>query len=193
MTEKPDDYDGSDADEDEKGEDGAWHATNVTVVARGDGLKVEEALPTGTEEDDYDYGDDDEEPAMKSIDKEFRAQVEELIKANSAILERLAEVDTEEKTEAVVDNTVITEVVADEVKSEQEVAATEVPADEEVKAEEVETEEVKAEAIIAEEAKTEETAVEEIAEESAAPVEQKASITFEDLKEFHNLLKDLNK
>jgi len=193
MTEKPDDYDGSDADEDEKGEHGAWHATNVTVVARGDGLKVEEALPTGTEEDDYDYGDDDEEPAMKSIDKEFRAQVEELIKANSAILERLAEVDTEEKTEAVVDDTVIAEVVADEVKSEQEVAATEVPADEEVKAAEVDTEEVKAEAIIAEEAKTEETAVEEIAEESAAPVEQKASITFEDLKEFHNLLKDLNK
>lgn len=193
MTEKPDDYDGSDTDEDEKGEHGAWHATNVTVVARGDALKVEEALPTGTEEDDYDYGDDDEEPAMKSIDPDFSALVKRVINQNTEVLKRLADFDTEEKSELVADDTIIAEVVVNEVKLEQEVAATEVPVDGEVEAEEVETIEVKAEEIVAEEVKTEETAVEEVAEESAAPVEQKASITFEDLKEFHNLLKDLNK
>jgi len=44
--------------------EGEWHSTNVTVVARGDGLTVEEALPTGTEEDDYDSEDEDEETAM---------------------------------------------------------------------------------------------------------------------------------
>jgi len=48
--------------------------------------------------------------------------------------------------------------------------------------EEVKSEEVVVEATIAEEA---------IAEE--APIETKVEISFEDLKEFHNLLKDISK
>jgi len=192
MTERPEDYDGSDADEDEKGEHEGWHATNVTVVARGDGLTVEEALPTGAEEDDYNYGDDDEEPAMKSIDKEFRAQVEELIKANSVILERLAEFDTEEKSEVVVDDIVIAEVVVDEVKLEQEVATTQEPATEEAKTEEP-IEEVKTEELVIEALEEKlETVIEEVVAEETSTIELKGELTFDDLKEFHNLLKDIS-
>lgn len=187
TTEKPDDYDGSDADEDEKGEHGAWHATNVTVVARGDGLKVEEALPTETEEDDYDYGDDDEETAMKSMDPDFSALVKRVIEQNAEVLKRLADFDTEEKLEPIVNEAATAEITVDEVKSEQEVSATEETVVEEVKTEEI-VEEAKTE-----EVKTEEAAIVETVEEQVAPVEQKASISFDDLKEFHNLLKDISK
>ena len=185
----PEDYDGG--EDDDKAES-TWHMTNTTVVARGDGLKVEEALPTGQEEDDYNYGDDDEEPAMKSIDKEFRAQVEELIKANSVILERLAEFDTEEKSEVVVDEIVITEVVVDEVKPEQEVATTQEPVTEEVKAEEA-IEEVKTEELVVEALEEKlETVIEEVVAEETSTIELKGELTFDDLKEFHNLLKDIS-
>jgi len=194
MRDLPEDYDG--AESDDKAES-AWHMTNTTVVARGDGLKVEEALPTGQEEDDYNYGDDDEEPAMKSIDKEFRAQVEELIKANSVILERLAEFDTQEKSEVVVDEIVIAEVVVDEVKSEQEVATTQEPVTEEVKTEEAKTEEaieeVKTEELVVEALEEKlETVIEEVVTEETSTIELKGELTFDDLKEFHNLLKDIS-
>ena len=190
----PEDYDGGEGDD--KAES-TWHMTNTTVVARGDGLKVEEALPTGQEEDDYNYGDDDEEPAMKSIDKEFRAQVEELIKANSVILERLAEFDTQEKSEVVVDEIVIAEVVVDEVKSEQEVATTQEPVTEEVKTEEAKTEEaieeVKTEELVVEALEEKlETVIEEVVAEETSTIELKGELTFDDLKEFHNLLKDIS-
>jgi len=193
MTEKPDDYDGSDADEDEKGEHGDWHATHVTVVARGDGLKVEEALPTGTEEDDYDYGDDDEETAMKSIDKEFRAQVEQVIKANAEIIERLAKFDVEEKSIDQGETVSVQEIAAEEVSVEEvksEIAVEAVEAVEEVVAEEI-TEEVKTEDTIVEEVKTEEELT-EVVEEEQPVQESKASITFDDLRQFHDLLKDIS-
>ena len=48
--EEPEDEETEDASKSKKSA-GEWTATNVTVVARGDGLTVEEALPTGTEED----------------------------------------------------------------------------------------------------------------------------------------------
>jgi hypothetical protein len=193
MTEKPDDYDGSDADEDEKGEYGDWHATHVTVVARGDGLKVEEALPTGTEEDDYDYGDDDEETAMKSIDKEFRAQVEQVIKANAEIIERLAKFDVEEKSIDQDETVSVQEIAAEEVSVEEvksEIAVEAVEAVEEVVAEEI-TEEVKTEDTIVEEVKTQEELT-EVVEEEQPVQESKASITFDDLRQFHDLLKDIS-
>lgn len=176
-----------------------WHSTNVTVVARGEGLTVEEALPTGDGEDDYTDESEDEETAMKSIDDDFRAKVTELIKANSEVLERLAQYDVEEKSEVVEDAPVSEEVVVaetEEVKSEEETT--------EVKSEETTTEtaetssEVVAQDALTEEAKSEEVAEEatetvEAAQEGQPAVEAKASISFDDLKEFHTLLKEMSK
>jgi hypothetical protein len=185
--ELPEDYDGADVAGKSAGE---WTPTNVTVVARGDGLTVEEALPTGAQEDDYDSEDENEETAMKKIDEEFRLQVEQLIKANAEIIERLAKFDVEEKsvdqTETVsVEEVVIEEASAEEVKSEMAVDTTE-----EVVVEEI-VEEAKTEDVIVEEVKAEEQST-EVVEEVQPVQESKVSISFDDLKEFHNLLKDLS-
>lgn len=169
--------------------EGKWHSTNVTVVARGDGLTVEEALPTGTEEDDYDSEEeDDEETAMKSIDPEFSALVKRTIEQNAEILKRLAEFDSEEKSDSVEETPSSEEIVADEVKAEEVVVAIDEVVAEETPATETLTEEVKAEEVTAEEAKPEEASA-----ESQPAVEAKASISFDDLKEFHNLLKEITK
>jgi hypothetical protein len=182
---------------------GEWTPTNVTVVARGDGLTVEEALPTDSAEDDYDSEEEeDEETAMKSIDPEFSALVKRAMQENAEVLRRLAEFDSEEKGDA------IPEAV------EQEVVAVEEVAVEETKSEEVVVDEAKAEEVVAsaeetssdteivadetsEEVKSEEVAVEEVVVEDAATeevvVEEKASISFDELKEFHNLLKEVTK
>lgn len=186
--ELPEDYDGADVSGKSAGE---WHPTNVTVVARGDGLTVEEALPGVGSEDDYDSEDENEETAMKKIDEEFRLQVEQLIKANAEIIERLAQFDVEEKStdqiETVsVEDVATEEAVAEEVKSEVVAELTE-----EVIAEEI-AEEVKSEETVVEEVKAEEESIEVVVEEQ--PVQEaKASITFDDLKEFHELLKDISK
>lgn len=168
---------------------GEWTATNVTVVARGDGLTVEEALPTGTEEDGYDSEEeDDEETAMKSIDPEFSALVKRVIEQNAEVLKRLAELDSEEKSDVVEETPVAEETVVEEVKAEDVVAAVEETSVEETLATETLTEEVKAEEVVTEEAKAEETPAEE-----QPVVEAKAAISFDDLKEFHNLLKEITK
>lgn len=174
--------------------EGEWHSTNVTVVARGGALRVEEALPTGDTEEDYDGESEDEETPMKSIDPEFRAQVKRILEENSEILARLADLEVEEKAAETTE-----EVVAEETEVKAEEAVTM----------EVALEEQKADTKIETEVKSEEAAVEEVAaEETDAPAEdavaeeapaveevaeEKASISFDELKEFHLLLKEFNK
>lgn len=185
--EEPEDEEMEDSSKSKKSA-GEWTATNVTVVARGDGLTVEEALPTGTEEDGYDSEEeDDEETAMKSIDPEFSALVKRVIEQNAEVLKRLAEFDSEEKADVVVETPVVEETVAEEtavaeVKAEDVAAAIEETATEETPAVEVLTEEVKSEEVVA-----------ETAQEEQPVVEAKAAISFDDLKEFHNLLKEITK
>ena len=192
---------------------GEWHPTNVTIVARGDALKVEEALPTGTPEEGYSEGEDEEESSMKKMDTEFMALVEQAMKQNAAILERLAQYDSNDVTEGVATNVeekseeLVAEVAAEtaevvEEKSSEDTAA----AAAEIAAEEEPTEEVKSEEEPAEEVKSEEAPAEQVAEtemteavaevaEEKAVEEQKqtASISFDDLKEFHLLLKEMSK
>lgn len=184
--ELPEDHDGSDVGSKSAGE---WGPTNVTVVARGDGLTVEEALPTLGSEDDYDSEDENEETAMKKIDEEFRVQVEQLIKANAEVIERLAKFDVEEKSTDQTETVSVEEVQVDEVKSEEVVESTVVV--EEAAIEEI-VEEAKAEETTIEEVKVEEELV-EVVEEVQPVQESKASISFDDLKEFHELLKDISK
>lgn len=183
--EKPYDYDGSDEDDMAKGEHGeySWHVTNSTVVARGDNLTVEEALPSGTEDSDYSYGEDeDEETDMKNIDTELRVKLVELIKASTEILTSLTDPIAEEKS-VTEESLVVEGETIDEVKVEVQAEAA--------IAEEIVVEEVKTEEVPVEEIQQEVVAVEAKSEEQI--VEAKASITFDDLKEFHNLLKDMNK
>lgn len=183
-TEKPYDYDGSDSDEDEKAVAGKWHLTHVTVVARGDGLKVEEALPTQGQDSDYHDEDEDEETDMKNIDTEFRSKLVELIKANTEILTRLADSDTEEKSVSTEDGPVAEAEaeISEEVKIEADIVATE----------EVVVEEAKTDELVLDEAKEEDTVVVAAGEEQPV-LEAKESISFDELKEFHNLLKEINK
>ena len=190
--EAPDDEEAPEDEEASKSKKsaGEWTPTNVTVVARGDALKVEEALPTGAPEEDYSEGEDEEESAMKSMDGEFMALVEQAIKQNAVILERLAQYDTAD--EGAVEEV---EPATEEVKAEETAEITEEKATEETPAVET-TEQV-------DEVKSEDTTVEstevteivaEVAEEKAAEEQkQTAAISFDDLKEFHLLLKEMSK
>jgi hypothetical protein len=185
----PEDYDGADVSGKSAGN---WHPTNVTVVARGDALKVEEALPTEEQEYDYDSESEKEESVMNKFDKDFRSVVEEALKANSAILERLAQYDTEDTADEV--TPVIEEAKSEEVVEQVAEIATEVV--EEKISEEAISEQATEEVV--EEAKAEEAAVEaepvaEVSEEkSAEAVKETASISFDDLKEFHLLIKEIS-
>lgn len=125
---------------------------------------------------------------MKSIDPEFSALVKRVIEQNAEVLKRLAELDSEEKSDVVEETPVAEETVVEEVKAEDVVAAVEETSVEETPATETLTEEVKAEEVVTEEAKAEETPAEE-----QPVVEAKASISFDELKEFHNLLKEITK
>jgi hypothetical protein len=75
---------------------------------------------------------------------------------------------------------------------EQEVATTQEPATEEVKTEEP-IEEVKTEELVVEALEEKlETVIEEVVAEETSTIELKGELTFDDLKEFHNLLKDIS-
>lgn len=181
---------------------GEWTPTNVTVVARGDGLTVEDTLPTETPEEGYSEGEDEEESSMKMMDGEFMALVEQAIKQNATILERLAQYDTADEgaveevgpaTEEVKSEETTTEIVKEKTAEETPVAET-TEVVEEVKSEDapVETTEV---AETTTEIAEEKTAEEETVEEKTAEetVVETATISFDDLKEFHLLLKDISK
>jgi hypothetical protein len=189
-----------DSDEGEKSQkarkvtksEGEWHPTNTTVVARGDALKVVEALPTEGQEGDYDSGSEKEESAMNQVDKDFMVILEQAMKANAAVLERLAQYDSGDAAD---ESTPVVEEAKSEEATEQ-VAEIAPEVVEEKIAEEVTPEQVAEEVI--EEAKAEEVAVEnepaaEASEEkSAEGVKETASISFDDLKEFHLLIKEIS-
>lgn len=135
---------------------------------------------------------------MKSIDPEFRALVKRVIEDNAEVLKRLAEMDgeekstdeltetveavsTEETTEVKSDNT-----TAEELKTEEMAAATDDTVAEEIKSEDAPTEEIKSEEQNSE-------SVVEIVNEENTVTEAKSSISFDELKEFHNLLKEVTK
>jgi hypothetical protein len=175
---------------------GEWHPTNVTVVARGDALKVEEALPTGDPEEGYSEGEDEEESAMKKMDTEFMALVERAMKQNAEILERLAQYDSGDVTEEVApvaeeakSDEVATEVAAETAEIVEEKAAEEIPAVETTET----VEEVKSEEAAAEQTETTEATTEVVEEKAADDQKQTAAISFDDLKEFHLLLKEMSK
>lgn len=155
-----------------------WMPTNVTVVAYGDALSMIEELPQPMDEEDPEdrdmtedersYHDEDE----KSIDMNIEAQIAEIVAREVA--KALAAMSTAE---------VKSEEVEIETKSDE---AAEVVA--EVVAEEAPAEEVVAEEAPAEDAPAEEVVAEEKSEEAAM---ETSELTFDDLKEFHDLIKVL--
>jgi hypothetical protein len=162
-----------------------WMPTNVTVVAYGDALTMVEELPEPMDDEDPEDEDmpEDEmsmvEDNEKSINMNIEAQIAEIVAREVA--KALAAMNTAE---------VKAEEVAVETKSEEaaevvaEEAAAEAPAAEAAEevaveaAAEVAVEEVAAEEVVAE-AKSEEVQMET------------AELSFDDLKEFHDLLKVL--
>lgn len=164
-----------------------WMPTNVTVVAYGDALTMVEELPEPMDDEDPEDEDmpEDEmsmvEDNEKSINMNIEAQIAEIVAREVA--KALAAMNTAEvKSEEVAVETKsdeAAEVVAEEV-------AAEAPAVEEVVAEEVVAEEVAApEAEVA-------PAEEVVAEEKSVEVAiETAELSFDDLKEFHDLIKVL--
>jgi hypothetical protein len=161
-----------------------WMATNVTVVAYGDALTMVEELPEPM--DDEDPEDEDMPEAMsyhdedeKSIDMNIEAQIAEIVAREVA--KALAAVSTAE---------VKTEEIAVETKSEEAAEAVEEVAAE-VVAEEVAAD-APAEDAAVEVAVEEAVAEEVVAEEKSEELQmEKAELTFDDLKEFHDLIKVL--
>jgi hypothetical protein len=168
-----------------------WMPTNVTVVAYGDALTMVEELPEPMDDEDpEDENMPEDEMSMvedneKSIDMNIEAQIAEIVAREVA--KALAAMNTAE---------VKAEEIAVETKSDEaaEVLAEEVVAEEavaEVAVEEVATdapaEEVAIEAVV------EEVAAEEVvAEEKSELVQMEtAELSFDDLKEFHDLIKVL--
>lgn len=163
-----------------------WMATNVTVVAYGDALTMVEELPEPMDDEDPEDEDMPEEMSYyeedeKSTNMNIEAQIAEIVAREVA--KALAAMNTAE---------VKTEEIAVETKSDEaaEAVTEEVAAD--APAEEVAAEEV-AVAEEAPEVAAEEVAAEEVVAEAKAEVieMETAELSFDDLKEFHDLLKVL--
>jgi hypothetical protein len=163
-----------------------WMPTNVTVVAYGDALTMVEELPEPMDDEDpEDENMPEDEMSMvedneKSIDMNIEAQIAEIVAREVA--KALAAMNTAE---------VKAEEIAVETKSDE---AAEAVAEEVVA--EVAVEEVAADAPaeeVAVEAAAEEVAAEEVvAEEKSELVQMEtAELSFDDLKEFHDLIKVL--
>ena len=163
-----------------------WMPTNVTVVAYGDALTMVEELPEPMDDEDpEDENMPEDEMSMvedneKSIDMNIEAQIAEIVAREVA--KALAAMNTAEVKE---------EEIAVETKSDE---AAEAVAEEVVA--EVAVEEVAADAPaeeVAVEAAAEEVAAEEVvAEEKSELVQMEtAELSFDDLKEFHDLIKVL--
>jgi hypothetical protein len=163
-----------------------WMPTNVTVVAYGDALTMVEELPEPMDEEDPEDEDmpEDEmsmvEDNEKSIDMNIEAQIAEIVAREVA--KALAAMNTAE---------VKAEEITVETKSDEaaEVVAEEVVA--EVAVEEVAADAPAEEAAV--EAAVEEVAAEEVVAEEKSEVVQMetAELSFDDLKEFHDLIKVL--
>ena len=133
---------------------------------------------------------------MKKMDTEFMALVERAMKQNAEILERLAQYDSGDATEEVApvaeeakSDEVATEVAAETAEIVEEKAAEEIPAVETTET----VEEVKSEEAAAEQTETTEATTEVVEEKAADDQKQTAAISFDDLKEFHLLLKEMSK
>ena len=168
-----------------------WMPTNVTVVAYGDALTMVEELPEPMDDEDpEDENMPEDEMSMvedneKSIDMNIEAQIAEIVAREVA--KALAAMNTAE---------VKAEEITVETKSDEAAEAVAEEAVAEVAAEEVAAEEVAADAPaeeVAVEAAAEEVAAEEVAVEEKSEVVQMetAELSFDDLKEFHDLIKVL--
>lgn len=169
-----------------------WMPTNVTVVAYGDALTMVEELPEPMDEEDpEDENMPEDEMSMvedneKSINMNIEAQIAEIVAREVA--KALAAMNTAE---------VKAEEIAVETKSDEaaEAVAAEVVAEEAVA--EVAVEEVAADApaeeVAVEAAVEEVSAAEEVVAEEKSEVVQMetAELSFDDLKEFHDLIKVL--
>lgn len=169
--------------------DAEWEPTNVTIVAYGDHLKVEDQLPQSQE-------DDTEEPKPEDVPSEetMPSRAPKGGGKKNMDLQAITDLVVKEVVKAIAAmDATIEEAKSDEVATE-EVAVEEVVAAEEVAAEDVVTE-------VAAETATEEVAAEvveaaeaaEVVAEAAAEevVEEKSFISFDELKEFHDLIKVL--
>lgn len=162
-----------------------WMATNVTVVAYGDALTMVEELPEPMDDEDPEDEDmpEDEmsmvEDNEKSIDMNIEAQIAEIVAREVA--KALAAMNTAEvKTEEISVETKSEEAAEEVSEAAAEVVAEEVAAD-------APSEDAPAE-VVAEEVEAEEVVAEEKSEEIQM---EKAELTFDDLKEFHDLIKVL--
>jgi hypothetical protein len=163
-----------------------WMPTNVTVVAYGDALTMVEELPEPMDEEDpADEDMPEDEMSMvedneKSIDMNIEAQIAEIVAREVA--KALAAMNTAE---------VKTEEIAVETKSDEAAEAVTEEACCEVAVEEVAADAPAEE--VAVEAAVEEVAAEEVvAEEKSELVQMEtAELSFDDLKEFHDLIKVL--
>jgi hypothetical protein len=171
-------------------DDAEWEPTNVTIVAYGDNLKVEEELPE-LQEDDMEEEDPEDVPSEEMMPSRAPKSGGQSNMNEKAIAEIVAEVvakylaaQSEVKSEVVSDDAPAEEVVA-EVASEEVVAEV---AAEEVVAEEVKSDTPEAAAEVAVEVAVE---AEIVAESATEVVEEKSAISFDELKEFHALIKVL--
>lgn len=171
--------------DDDKGE---YFATNSMVVTYSDSLKVIDTIPEPVLEDpqEQEEAPNDGEKMSAEIYSTIESQIAEIVKNEVAkALQMISEVKANEQDPGELAGTQAAEKPEVEVVAEPaaEVAAEEVV---EAAAEEVAVEEVVAEAA------AEEVAAEEVAaEESVAPGEEKSFLTFQDLKEFSELIKVL--
>ena len=165
---------------------GEHFATNSMVVTYSDSLKIIDTIPEPVLEDPEDEeAPNDGEKMSAEIYSTIESQIAEIVKNEVAkALQMISEVKANEQNPGELAGAVEAEEPAVEVVAEPaaEVAAEEVV---EAAAEEVAVEEVV-------EAAAEEVAAEEVAaEESVAPGEEKSFLTFQDLKEFSELIKVL--
>ena len=186
-------------------DDTEWEPTNVTIVAYGDNLKVEEELPE-LQEDDTEEQDPEEVPTeevmpsrapksggKKNMDEKVIADIvaEVLVKYFAA----KDEVKSEVTEEAVSAEEIVAEIKSDAAAEEAPAVEAEVAAEAaaEVVAEDAPAAEVAAE-VSAEPAVEAKVVAEVVAEEAPAAeeaVEEKSAISFDELKEFHALIKVL--
>ena len=162
-----------------------WMPTNVTVVAYGDALTMVEELPEPMDDEDPEDEDMPEEMSYyeedeKSTNMNIEAQIAEIVAREVA--KALAAMNTAE---------VKTEEIAVETKSDEAAEAVTEEACCEVAVEEVAADAPAEE--VAVEAAVEEVAAEEVvAEEKSELVQMEtAELSFDDLKEFHDLIKVL--
>jgi hypothetical protein len=163
--------------DDDKGE---YFATNSMVVTYSDSLKIIDTIPEPVLEEP-----NDGEKMSAEIYSTIESQIAEIVKNEVAkALQMISEVKANEQDPGELAGVQATEEPAAEVTAE--VAAEEVAAEvvAEVEAEVV-AEEVVAEEVVAE------VAAEEVAAEEVAPGEEKSFLTFQDLKEFSELIKVL--